>query len=63
MSAKFLHNSGAMRGHGLEALIGKLRNGLESIAVCDQMQDLLFAAGTHRCASGNWLLALEDLAA
>jgi hypothetical protein len=45
MSVKFLHDSGPMRGYGLEAYSESFRNLLGTLAVCDQIQDLLFTAG------------------
>ena len=48
MSVKFLHNSGAMCGHGFEAYSQSFRNLLGTLSVCDQLQDLLFTAGQER---------------
>jgi hypothetical protein len=50
MSVKFLHDSGPMRGYGLEAYSESFRNLLGTLAVCDQIQDLLFTAGQERPA-------------
>jgi hypothetical protein len=45
MSIKFLHNGGAMCGRGLEAYSESFRNLLGTLAVCNQLHDLLFTAG------------------
>ena len=48
MSVKFLHNSGAMCGHGLEAYSELCCNLLGTLAGCNQLQYLLFTAGQVR---------------
>jgi len=48
MSIKFLHNGGAMCGRGLEAYSESFRNLLGTLAVCNQLHDLLFTAGQER---------------
>jgi len=42
MSVKFLHRGRAMRGHGLKAYSQSFCNLLGTLAVCNQLQDLLF---------------------
>jgi hypothetical protein len=42
MSVKFLHHGGAMRGHGLKAYSQSFCNLLGTLAVCNQLQGLLF---------------------
>src|SRR5580698_10603574 len=50
MSAKFRHNSGAMCGHGLEAYSESCCSLLGTLAVRNQLQDLLLTAGQERRA-------------
>jgi len=50
MSVKFFHDSGPMRGYGLEAYSESFRNLLGTLAACDQIHDLLFMAGQERAA-------------
>ena len=45
MSVKFLHDGGAMCGHGLKAYSESFCNLLGTLAVCNQLQYLLFTAG------------------
>ena len=45
MRVKFLHDSGAMCGHGLDANPESFCNLLGTLAICNQLQDLLFTAG------------------
>jgi len=45
VSVKFLHNCGPMRGRGLEAYSESFCNLLGTLAISNQLQDLLFARG------------------
>ena len=48
MNLKFLHDGGAMSGHGLEAYSESLCSLLGTLAVRNQLQYLLFTAGQER---------------
>jgi len=50
MNVKFLHDGGAMCGHGLEAYSEGLGSLLGTLAVRNQLQYLLFTAGQERPA-------------